>query len=609
MKFKTLPLVFILTLSLFSCKINDIESDSDKPNNTAEITILYTNDIHGYIDNSYEVNNETLNTIRFSDVAGYKTYISEKEERETLLVDAGDHLQGTLYTSFDEGKSMIKLMKSTGYDILTIGNHEFDYGFEPLKERISEASDLGLEYVSSNLYNIESETKTTTLVKPYTIKELDGVKIAFIGATTPDSLTTTRPTNFYDKEGNLACDFSKNDEMVKDFQKSIDSAKEDGADICIGLVHLGEALSPTDNTSTYLIENTKGLSAVIDGHTHSEIEKEVVKDLDNNEVILTQTGSYLNNIGRLDITYNINLDKLENLDTTLLDQTEIDSSLKNETVKNEEEKLISNIESLFDQKVCETDIDFTVNNPEDSSDRIVREIETNLADLVADSYYYYANEYAVDTDIALINGGGVRVSISNGDIKMKDIKSVTPFDNVLAVVKTSGKSILDALEFGATLTTGNTTEDAENGSFMHVAGLSYKINYSIASTVTTDSDGNFTGVSGDYRCYDVMVYNKETSTYEELDLDKEYTVAGVNYFLTQGGSGFTMFSSSTLLLEGLSADYLAVITYLESFTDTDSNNYANISTTTSPLYSLSNYLINYENPYGAGRIIVSDKEE
>ena len=593
---------------------------ADEASQETEITILYTNDVHTYIDED----------ITYSNIAAYKEALGEN----TLLVDAGDHIQGTAYGGMDEGATIIELMNAAGYDLATLGNHEFDYDMDRLMEIINEEADY--PYISSNFYSIADDGTESTVLDSYYVFEVDGVTIAFVGITTPESITKSTPAYFQDDDGNYIYGIyggTDGSELYEAVQEAVDAASAE-ADIVIALGHLGVDESSSPWTSEEVIANTTGIDAFIDGHSHTTMESEYVTDAEGNEVLLTQTGCYLDTLGQM--TVSVSSDGSVSIETDLLtfddlyetigydvtstetttdeNGNEVEAEVmvqcleEDETVAAIEDAWIASVDEQLGEKIAETDITFTIYDYStgEQGDRIVREAETNLGDLDADAYYWYINEVAsIDCDIAISNGGGVRAEIAAGDWTYLDAKTVNPFGNVLCVVEVSGQDILDALEFGARYTTADAS-GAECGGFLQVAGLTYKVDTSIENTITEDENSVWLSGPSEYRVYDVQVYNKETGEYEDLDLEATYTLGGTNYTLRDCGDGFDMFSDSYLVLDGIVEDYLALSAYVSAFADTDGNGYADIASANSPLAAYDGYLLNYENAAGSGRITIAD---
>ena len=546
----------------------------------SEITVIYTNDVHTYIDK----------TLSYATVSAMKQDY-QKAGKQALLVDAGDHIQGTAYGGMDEGKTIVQLMNAAGYDIATLGNHEFDYGMARTLATVKEAK---FPYVSCNFYHEKNGVAGDPVLDSYKVFDMNGTKVAFIGITTPESFTKSTPAYFQDANGKYIYGIAAGKDgaaLYAAVQKAIDAASKE-ADYVIALGHLGDDPSSQPWTSEEVIAHTTGLDAFIDGHSHSTVEGKQVKDKAGNTVVLTQTGSYFAAIGEMTIAANGTI-------TTKLTK-EYEGS--DATVAALQKTWMDKVEGMLGEKIAETGIEFTINDAE--GNRAVRKGATNLFDLNADAFYWYINEVAnLDCDVAVMNGGGVRETIAAGDWTYKSCKTVNPFGNVLCLMKVPGQMILDALEFGS-----RDTPDSECGGFLSAAGLTYEIDSTVTYTGSQDDKGVWqAGPTGEYRVRNVKIYNKTTGTFEPLDVKKTYTLGGINYTLRNQGDGFNMFQESAgmeLVMEGIAMEYEAFAAYLKAFKDTDGNGVANITSAASPLASFKNYPINYENAAGSGRTVV-----
>ena len=547
-----------------------------------EVIVLYTNDSHTYVNND---------GLTFANVAGLRDALAA-EGKNVLLVDAGDHAQGTAYGGMDNGKAVIDIMNAAGYDVSAIGNHEFDYGQFRFFGIVEQAN---YPYISCNFYNVADGTP---VLDAYKVFELGGLKIAFVGVSTPETITKSTPVYFQNENGEYIYGFysgENGEDLYASVQAAIDAAKAE-ADIIIGLGHLGVDLSSEPYRSTDVIANTVGFDAFIDGHSHTTIESQIVLDKEGNEVVLSQSGEYLKAIGKMTIT-------ADGITTELV--TEVADV--NEAVKALNDAHVSNIDTQLGEQIAVADSTLYINDPADGH-RIVRNSETNLADLAADSYYYYFNKVlGLDCEIVLQNGGGVRAQVEPGAFTFNTAKTVAPFGNVACLVEISGQDILDCLEKGAMsigLINEATGDNAESGGFGHVAGLKYSIKAEIPSTVAVDNDGLWlAGPTGEYKVHDVAVYNKETGAYEPLELDRKYRVAGINYMLRNSGDGMTMFADSECVLDYVLEDYLVIAAYAQAFAAGE-DGYAHISTANSPLSDYAGYLMDYEAVHGAGRITI-----
>lgn len=546
----------------------------------AAVTILYTNDVHTYIDNKSP-------KLTYAAIAAMKQgYVDEG--KPVLLVDAGDHIQGTAYGSMDDGATIIELMNEAGYDIATLGNHEFDYGMARAKAIIKEAD---FPYVSCNWVDLRTGLRVLPAVKLF---PAGGKWIAFVGITTPESFTKSTPAYFMNaKQTKYIYDILGGDDGRKLYdavQKAIDKAKTLGADIIIGLGHLGVDPSSSPWTSEDVIANTTGFDAFIDGHSHTVMENKRVYDAAGKPVTLTQTGSYLANVGKMTIAED------GAITTELISTADVSDAAVAATA----EAWINDVDTMLGEQIATTDIKFYINDPA-AGKRRIRMGETNLGDFVADGIYTYFNEVEqLDCDIAMMNGGGIRIDVDAGKWTFKTCKQVSPFGNVACLMSVTGKQIQDALEFGARFVG---PEGKENGGFLHVAGATYEIHTDIPNTVLTDDKNVWMGsATGTPRVQNVRIYNKKTGTYEPLDLNRTYALAGMNYTLRNLGDGFAMFDGAELIKDYVSEDYLVMSTYAMIFNAV--NDVPVLSSANSPLASYPGYLLNYENPYGAGRIQV-----
>lgn len=546
----------------------------------AAVTILYTNDVHTYIDNKSP-------KLTYAAIAAMKQgYVDEG--KPVLLVDAGDHIQGTAYGSMDDGATIIELMNEAGYDIATLGNHEFDYGMARAKAIIKEAD---FPYVSCNWVDLRTGLRVLPAVKLF---PAGGKWIAFVGITTPESFTKSTPAYFMNaKQTKYIYDILGGDDGRKLYdavQRAIDKAKTLGADIIIGLGHLGVDPSSSPWTSEDVIANTTGFDAFIDGHSHTVMENKRVYDAAGKPVTLTQTGSYLANVGKMTIAED------GAITTELISTADVSDAAVAATA----EAWINDVDTMLGEQIATTDIKFYINDPA-AGKRRIRMGETNLGDFVADGIYTYFNEVEqLDCDIAMMNGGGIRIDVDAGKWTFKTCKQISPFGNVACLMSVTGKQIQDALEFGARFVG---PEGKENGGFLHVAGATYEIHTDIPNTVPTDDKNVWMGsATGTPRVQNVRIYNKKTGAYEPLDLNRTYALAGMNYTLRNLGDGFAMFDGAELIKDYVSEDYLVMSTYAMIFDAV--NDVPVLSSANSPLASYPGYLLNYENPYGAGRIQV-----
>ena len=545
----------------------------------ADVTILYTNDVHTYIDNKSP-------KPTYAAIAALKKSI-EDTGRDVLLVDAGDHIQGTAYGSMDDGATIIELMNEAGYDLATPGNHEFDYGMARAKAVLREAD---FPYVSCNWVDLRTGLNVLPSVKFFFV---GGRKIAFVGVTTPETFTKSTPAYFMnDAQTQYIYDILGGEDGQKLYdavQKAIDKAEFWGADTIIGLGHLGVDPSSSPWTSEEVIAHTHGFTAFIDGHSHTVMANKQVTDASGKAVTLTQTGSYFKNIGKMTVGAD------GTITTELIDTYEGLDAAVAATASN----WISAVDDMLGEEIAVGDTKFYINDPATGKRRI-RSGETNLGDFVADGIYTYFNEIEeLHCDVAIMNGGGIRTDVEAGPWSFKTCKTVSPFGNVACLMSVTGQQIQDALEFGARFAGA---EGKENGGFLQVAGARYTIHPMIPNTVQTNDKNVWTGSATIPRVSNVEIYDKTTGTYQPLDPNATYALAGMNYTLRNLGDGFAMFDGATLIKDYVSEDYLVMSSYAAMFGGVDANGLPHLASANSPLADYPGYLINYEDPYGAGRI-------
>ena len=547
----------------------------------SDVTILYTNDVHTYIDKQSP-------KLTYAAIADLKQSY-QNAGKDVLLVDAGDHVQGTAYGSMDEGASIIKLMNAAGYDVATPGNHEFDYGMDRAKAIMKEAD---FPYLSCNWVDLRTTLRVLPSVKVFV---RGGRRIAFVGVTTPETFTKSTPAYFMDKaQRKYIYDIQGGEDGKKLYdavQKAIDKAKL-LADVVIGLGHLGVDPSSSPWTSEEVIAHTSGFDAFIDGHSHTVMENKQVQDASGKAVTLTQTGSYFANVGEMTIAADGTI-------TTKLIPTHEGMDAGIAAMQTD---WVNTVDDMLGEKIAVGDSDFYVSDPATGKRRI-RSAETNLGDFVADGIYTYFNEVEkLHCDVAIMNGGGIRADVPAGDWTFKTCKQVSPFGNVACLMSVTGKQIQDALEFAARFAGEG---GKENGGFLQVAGATYEIHTDIPNTVQTDEKNVWIGsATGTPRVQNVKIYDKASGSYLPLDPGATYALAGMNYTLRNLGDGFAMFDGAELIKDYVSEDYLVMSTYAMIFDGADAAGLPHLSSANSPLAAYPGYLLNYEQPYGAGRITI-----
>ncbi len=490
----------------------------------ADVVILHTNDIHcGVSDN-----------VGVARLSQYKKDL-KKQGLAVLLVDAGDAVQGAPIGKLSNGESIVNIMNAIGYDFAIPGNHEFDYGMAQFF-KLNKLQKAG--YYSCNFTDLRTGS---IVLPPYRIFEAGGHKIAFVGVTTPETLATSTPKYFQDDKGKFIYGFQEDETGEKVYaaiQKAVDAAKNDGAEFVVIVGHLGMESSLPHWSSTAIAENTRGVTAIIDGHSHEQYENRPAKNKDGKDVLITQTGTKMQTVGKLvlhdDGTMTSTLEKEETLpapDPKIL-----------KVIEKENKKF----EAILKQPVGESLVDLQERDPA-TGKRRVRSQETNMGDFVADAFRAVLN-----TDVAMVNGGSLRNTIKKGVFTYQDILTAFPFGNMSSAAEVKGQTILDALELGSM----NTPD--ENGGFLQVSGLTYTIDATIPSTVELDAHGSFVGVKGERRVKDVMIGGKP------IDPEKIYTVGGTTYVLKDGGNGMVMFKGAKLIDDGTLTDADMIMEYVQN---------------------------------------------
>ena len=496
-----------------------------------DVVVLFTSDVHCGIDQGFG----------YVGVAAIRDAL-KASGKHVLLVDNGDSIQGEPIGTMTTGEANIQLMNAVGYDIAIPGNHEFDYGMERFLELTKLAE---FPYISAN-FNKSGEL----VFAPYVIKEFDGVKIAFVGMTTPKTITSSTPKYFQNEAGEFIYGFMQDETGEKLYaavQSAVDAACAEGAAYVVALGHLGNEATCQPWTYADVIANTTGIDAFLDGHSHDTDQVEMTNK-DGAEVLRSGCGTKLQGVGYLCISAS------GELSVGLYSWPNEVSAPELLGIENEVSAAVAaatdTLNAKLNEVVATSEVDLTIYDPVVTKDdgskiRIIRSAETNLGNLCSDAYRDQSG-----ADVAFVNGGGIRVSIDAGEITLNDILKVHPFGNAMCVVEATGQQILDALEFGARAVPN------ENGGFQHTSGLTYEIHTYIESTAKQDENGMFAGVEGEYRVKNVKVGG------EDLVLDKVYTVASHNYMLKNGGDGFNMFVNCKLLQDEVMIDNQVLINYI-----------------------------------------------
>ena len=467
--------------------------------------ILHTNDVHGSIE-------------LYAKVAAMKDDY-EARGAQVILADAGDYSQGTVYVSVNKGKDAVTMMNAAGYDVATIGNHEFDYGYAQLKSNLDSAV---FKVVCANVLQDGSP-----VFDAYTMINKGGVQVAFVGLETPEAQTKANPALIQ------GLTFLAGDEMYAAVQTQVDAARTAGADIVIVLAHLGVDSSSEPNTSYDLYKKVHDIDFIIDGHSHTVMTKGPEGEP------IQSTGTALNNIGV--ITIDNATKKIESNELIPIWHTEevdgenvpvYDYTKSDETVANAAKAIIDPIDADYDQKFAESAVD--LNGAKAPGNRTE---ETNLGDLITDAMMWAIKTKAPGVDmtnaVAITNGGGIRAAIAKGDITKKDVNTVLPFGNTLAVVYVKGSELLEALEVSTYCTPKSL------GGFPQFAGMEVELN------TACEYDANDTTYPGSTYFGPKSINRITIKTVNGKAFDKDATYAVItNDFLAAGGDTYYAFAAA-----------------------------------------------------------------
>ena len=589
----------VLLIVLLSIPVS--AANAEKSN---DIVILYTNDTHAYIDGP----------LSFDTIGALKKNL-EKQYRYVLLVDAGDHLQGTAFGSMDQGASVLQLMNKAGYDLATPGNHEFDYGMDIFLERAREAE---FPYLSCNLYHQEDGVRGENLLESFQAYHFGKEIVAFIGITTPETIVKSTPAYFQDENGNFCYGISGGDNgqaLYDDVQLAVDAIRRAGATKVIAVGHLGDDPSSSPWTSEEVIAHVSGLDAFIDGHSHSEVSGQQILGADGEPVLLTQTGEYLNNVGIMVIDYETgeiqsDLIVCEDILKTVKNKDGTESSVvsghrltselysgpewvNDYTISFVKNQWINKVNQKLKQKIGESQV--ILDNYAEDGTRLVRKQETNTGDFAADALYYLFDQMDMNVDAAIVNGGGIRNQAVTGTMTYKTCKDIHTFGNIACLQTVTGQQLLDALEWGARFA----GSDQECGGFLQVSGIRYQIDTDWPDSTQKDGNGMWIGgPTGGYRVHDVAIYDRETDSWRALELQETYRLAGYNYTLRNSGDGYNMFSCAVNVVDYVMEDYMVLANYVQAFEN------KTVLASNSPLLDkYPGFGIDYGTVNGSGRIV------
>ena len=464
------------------------------------IVILYENDVHCGIDG-------------YTKMAGLRDAINRSDTAYAALVSVGDFLQGNTTGAISKGQYIIDIMHDMDYHAVTLGNHEFDYGVPRMKELLGQ---LGAPVVCANFFEAG---ESFPVYASYVIRQYGNKRVAFIGACTPETMILEGYA-FYDTNGILLYDL-KQRAFYQIIQEAVDAARLEGADYVVLLSHVGETPQSMGISSHLLVNNTKGIDIVLDGHSHEIIESAKATNLDGRQITVTQTGTQFANIGKLTITPD------GRFITQLIKSSDV--PYENAIVTAKTDSIRKLVNAVTSEVVAHSDYPLVV--ADENAQWIVRNQETNAGDLVADAY-----RHALKADIGLENGGGIRNNIAAGNITYGDIIGALPYDNTLRRIMVTGEQLKQML----TLCTANLP--LTDGNFPQCSGMRFTIHQK-KHTVS-----------------DIEIL-QEDGSYAPIDMKRTYSVALTSYNHEDGGF-YDAFKKCPVLSESSMRYYEALAEYL-----------------------------------------------
>lgn len=489
-----------------------------------DIVVLYENDVHCAVD-------------------GYAIFAALKDEMKdthkyVTVVSNGDFAQGGSLGAASHGRSIINIMNKVGYDYITLGNHEFDYGIPRMME-LMDALDA-----QCLCCNFEDRRTGKPIFEPYHIVNYGDFDVAFVGMSTPYTINSSTPSYFKDEKGNYIYSFCI-DRFYDVVQDAVNSARSEGADFVIALSHLGDEWAGEGGiNSPSMIENTYGIDVVLDGHSHSVILDSIVKNKNGENVTLTSTGTKFQNMGVLTIkpdgTFKTELIPSKSYLKSQLAVTKLINKIKDGY-----KKVAGKVIFTSDVKLAAFD---------DQENRLVRNQESNIGNFCTDAYRTVFN-----TDIAFLGGGSIRADLPKGDVTFNDLYTMFPFENGTCKGECTGKLLRDILEFSVSIAPD------EFGGFLQVSGLKFEYDSSIPSPVIYDANHDFSGINGERRVKKIEILNKDTGKYEPLRDDQTYSFASSSYVVIEHGDGYSMMKDCTNIQDAGILDTDIIQNYLENY--------------------------------------------
>lgn len=460
------------------------------------VWVIYENDVHCAVD-------------------GYARQATLKEalmanSPYVTTVSCGDFIQGDVVGSRSRGKHIVNIMNAVGYDLVALGNHEFDFGLSQLFQL---TDTLDATVLCANFRQVDDDVLP---FKPYQIISYGHVQIAYIGLITTATIGLVAPTTFQDSTGKFCYDFSHK-QFYEQAQHYINEARTQGADYVIALTHIGDTKQEGHPNVLDLIAHTQGIDVVLDGHSHNVIKDTLIENKEKEDVLLSSTGSKFSHIGLLKLNTDgcFSTQLISTSDTTLTDHPSIKAltdSLQKQVMANGEEIIGINLQPM------------SIANPK--NERLIRNRETTIGNLCTDAF-----RSVLQTDISLINTGCIRSGLPQGALTLNHLRSAFPFENIACTATLSGSQLLDVLEFSVRMLPYAYSE------FMQVSGLKFQVDTTIPSPAVLDENKLFSHIaSGPRRVSQLQIYDRTKNCYLPVDTTRIYTLGGLDYQIKQMGS-------------------------------------------------------------------------
>jgi len=492
--------------------------------------ILHSNDVHGEL-------------LGYAYIAGLRDLFIDRGA-DVLLVDSGDFSQGNIYVSSSKGLAAIEMMNAAAYDVVTLGNHEFDFGYDQLMDNLKQAS---FAAICANV-TLNDADNMTILAPAHVTETQHGLKLGFVGVETPETRTKVNPGLI----ANLT--FAVHEDMQKLTQAAVDSIREE-CDLVFGLFHLGveNDAKPDGNRSIDLLDKVTGIDFTLDAHGHTQMTE------GQHGERIQSTGTKFANVGVVVID-----NENKTIEDHFLIPTHIHSPLYtfnyiNQAVKEKAEEIIQKVDQEFGASFATTDV--TLNGERADN----RSVETNMGDLITDAIIWFVNKDGgiqlanPSLIVSIVNGGAIRATIQPGEISRKDIKSVLPYGNTVAVIYVTGEELLEALE-ASTFCTPETT-----GGYPQTSGFEWTID-----TTKPYDQGTLYVLDGKESTYyaPASINRVSITAVNGQPFDPKTTYAVVtNDFLAAGGDTYNVFGRSITRFDtGVPLDE-AVVAYINEVLD------------------------------------------